>query len=178
MCNNYTVLRSLLFASLFLISEGAFGQGITSERLDSTISIFWNSMLKVRIKILDPEEPDVKRQNTVLTLFSDESGSQRIIFRDSLFAYMLQFKMMDLNGDGIKDLLIYNVNNGQENLSYHLYLVDQKSGRLTRIKGFEKVFNPYYDQSRCLIYGFESFEKKLILRHYLITKKGELVLAY
>ena len=148
---NYTMLRSLLFASLFLISEVAFGQGTAFERLDSTISIFWNSMLKVRVKI---------------------------IFRDSLFAYMLQFKMMDLNGDGIKDLLIYNVNNGKENLSYHLYLVDQKSGRLIRVKWFEKVFNPYYDQSRCLIYGFESFEKKLILQQYLITKKGELVLTY
>ena len=172
------MLRSLLFASLFLISEVAFGQGTAFERLDSTISIFWNSMLKVRVKILDPEEPDVRRQNAVLTLFSGESGSQRIIFRDSLFAYMLQFKMMDLNGDGIKDLLIYNVNNGKENLSYHLYLVDQKSGRLIRVKWFEKVFNPYYDQSRCLIYGFESFEKKLILQQYLITKKGELVLTY
>ncbi len=172
------MLRLLLFASLFLISEVAFGQEAAFERLDSTISIFWNSMLKVRVKILDPEEPDVRRQNTVLTLFSGESGSQRIIFRDSLFAYMLQFKMMDLNGDGIKDLLIYNVSNGKENLSYHLYLVDQKSGRLIRVKGFETVSNPYYDQSRCLIYGFESFERKLILRQYLITKKGELFLAY
>jgi hypothetical protein len=171
-------MKTLLFASLLLISEVGIGQETAFERLDSTISIFWNSMLKVRIKILDPEEPDIMRQNTVLTLSSAESGSQRIIFRDSLFAYMLQFKMMDLNGDGIKDLLIYNVNNGKENLSYHLYLVNQKSGRLIRVKGFEKVFNPYYDESRCLIYGFESLEKKLILRQYLITNKGELVLAY
>ena len=135
-------------------------------------------MLKVRVMILRPEEPDVRRQNAVLTLFSDESGSQRILFKDSLFAYMLQFRLMDLNGDGVKDLLIYNVNNGQENSSYHLYLVDQKSERLIRVRKFEKVFNPYYDQSRCLIFGFESFERKLVLRQYLINKKGELVLAY
>ena len=66
-------------------------------------------MLKVRVTIFQPEEPDVRRQNAVLTLFSDESGSQRILFKDSLFAYMLQFRLMDLNGDGVKDLLIYNI---------------------------------------------------------------------
>jgi hypothetical protein len=172
------VLKILLFISLFFPGQLVFGQEIGSERLDSTISVFWNPMLKVRVNILDPEEPDGRRQNTVLTLYSDENGSQRILFRDSLFAYMLQFKMMDLNGDGIKDLLIYNVNNGQENRSYHLYLVDQQSERLIKVRKFEKVFNPYYDQLRCLIFGFESFERKLVLRQYLINKQGELVLAY
>ena len=81
---------------------------------------------------------------------------------------------MDFNGDGIKDLLVYYVNNGQENLSYHLFIVDQERGRLTRVKGFEKVFNPYYDHDRCKILGFESLEKKLILRIYQIDKKGTL----
>ena len=66
-------------------------------------------MLKVRVMILRPEEPDVRHKNAVLTLFSDEIGSQRILFKDSLFAYMLQFRLMDLNGDGVKDLLIYNI---------------------------------------------------------------------
>ena len=81
---------------------------------------------------------------------------------------------MDVDGDGIRDFLVYNTNNGTENLNYHLYLVDQKLGRLTRVKRFEKVFNPYYDQSRCVLLGYESFEQKLILNLYQIDKKGNL----
>ena len=79
-----------------------------------------------------------------------------------------------MDGNGVNDLLIYNANNGQENRSYHLYLVDQNLEVLKRVKGFEKVFNPYFDQQECLIIGFESFEKKLILHRYQIDKNGNL----
>ena len=172
------VLKYLIFISLLLTFKITSAQQSNSETLDTTISIFWNTNLKVRIQIFDADEPDDQRKNTILTLFSLDQEHQRILSRDSLFAYTLQIRMMDLNGDGIRDLLIYNVNNGPENPCYHLYLVEQKLERLTKVKGFEKVFNPYYDQSRCLIFGFESFERKLILHQYIINNKGILALAY
>lgn len=168
-----TAYRHILFISLVLTIGTASAQ-LSSERLDSTISIFWNPNLKVRVQILDPEEPDIKKKNAVLTLYSLDQGSQRILFRDSIFAYKLLFRIMDLDGDGIQDLLVNNTNNGPENLSYHLYLVNQKLGRLTRVKDFERVFNPYYDQKQCFIFGYESFERKIILHHYQIDKKGAL----
>jgi len=172
-----TSSRYIFFISFFTSGLIAAAQQPSSEKLDTTLSIFWNLEIKVHIQILNSEEFDPQRKNAVLNLFILDHGSQRNVFRDSLFAYTLQIKMMDLNGDGIRDLLIYNTNNGPENRSYHLYLVDQKLGRLTRVKGFEKVYNPYYDQSQCLILGFESFERKLILNHYQIDKKGTLSLT-
>jgi len=167
-------LRYILFILLALTVKATSAQQVSSEKLDTTISIFWNPNLKVQVQILNPDEPETKNKNTILTLYSVDQGSKRILYRDSIFAYTLLFKMMDLNGDGIRDLLVYNTNNGAENRSYHLYLVDQKSERLIKVKGFEKVFNPYYDQSKCLILGFESFERKLILNIYRIDKKGTL----
>ena len=169
-----TTYKYLFLISLVITVVTASAQNTSSEKLDTTISIFWNPNLKVRIKILDPEEPNSKKKNAVLTLFTLNQESQRMLFLDSIFAYTLQIRMMDLDGNGIQDLLIYNMNNGAENKSYHLYLVDQQLERLTRVKDFERVFNPYYDQSQCLILGFESFDTKLILHHYQIDKKGNL----
>jgi hypothetical protein len=142
--------------------------------MDTTISVFWDANLKLRVHILDPDEPDARKNNTFLTLFRSDKDNEHILFRDSIFAYMLLFRITDMNGDGIKDLLIYNTNIGAENKSYHLYLVDQKNGSLKRVKKFERVFNPYFDQSQCLIFGFEGFENKLNLYHYQIDKTGVL----
>jgi hypothetical protein len=170
------------FKSIFLISLAitvvltSAGQS-SSEKLDTTISIFWNPNLKVRIQILNPEEEDIKKKNSVLTLFSLDNGSKLILLRDSIFAYTFLIKMTDLDGDGIKDLLIYNANNGSENLSYHLYLVDQKLGSLRKVRGFDKIFNPYYDQRKCLVYGYESFERKLVLYRYIVNKNGTLAMV-
>jgi hypothetical protein len=172
-----TYCKYIFLISLVLTVGTTSAQQLSSERLDTTISIFWNPNLKVRVQILDPEEQDIQNKNTILTLYSLDQGSQHILFRDSIFAYTLQFKIIDFDGDGIRDLLVYNANDGPQNPSYHLYLVDQKLGRLTRVKGFEKVFNPYYNQSRSVIDGFESFERKLILKHYQIDKKGTLSLT-
>lgn len=171
-------LGKYLFLILIIIAAGPVSaQPPEAERLDTTLSPFWNPNLKLQVRILDPEEPDTRKKNTVLTLYKTEQGSQRILYRDSIFAYTLQFRMTDLNGDGIKDLLVYHTSNGPENRSFHLFLVDQKGERLNRVRGFEKVFNPYYDQSGCLILGSESLEKKLTLNHYQIDKKGNLSLT-
>jgi hypothetical protein len=170
--------KFIIFISFFLIDVTTSAQQLSSEKLDSTISIFWNPDLKVRVQVINPDEPDIQNKNSILTLYSLDQGTQQILFRDSIFAYTLLFKLMDLNGDGIKDLLVYNTNNGAENRSYHLYLVDQKLGRLTRVSGFEKVFNPYYDQKECLIMGFESFERKMIVKQFSINRLGNLTLAY
>ena len=169
-----TSCKYIFFISLILTVGTTSAQQLSSERLDTTISIFWNPNLKVRVKILDPEEPDDQKKNTVLTFFSLVQGSQRILFQDSIFAYTLLFKIMDIDGDGIRDLLVYNTNNGPENRSYHLYLVDQKVGRLTRVKSFEKVFNPYYDQSLCMLLGCEFFEGKMVIHNYSVDRKGTL----
>ena len=169
-----TFYKYILSISFALTVGTTSAQQLSSERLDTTISIFWNPNLKVRVQILNPDEPETKNKNTILTLYSLNQGYQLILYRDSIFAYTLQFKMMDLDGDGIQDFLVYNTNNGAENRSYHLYLVDQKLGHLIKVKGFEKVFNPHYDQKKCIILGFESFERKLILNYYRVNKKGTL----
>lgn len=169
--NRYKIIVLLLsFFNLELLDA----QSLESETLDSTISVFWNADLKVRLKIFNPGEEDIKRNNAVLTIYNARTGSQRVQYTDSLFAYTIIFRMVDMDGNGTRDLLIYNANNGPDNKSYHLYLVDQSSEKLIRVKGFEKLYNPYYDQNECLIIGFESYDRKLRLHNYIIDKKGNL----
>jgi len=165
--------KFIFVASLILFSCTTYAQ-VSLEKMDTTLSVFWDPTLKVRLHILDPDEPDARKNNAVLTLFRTDKVNERILFRDSIFAYILLFRITDMDGDGIKDLLIYNMNNGPENKSYHLYLVDQKNGSLKRVKKFERVFNPYFDQGQCLILGYEGFENKLNLYHYQIDKTGVL----
>ena len=173
--HSMTVYKYIFFISLSFTVSTSFAQQLSLEKLDTTISIFWNPNLKVRVQIIDPEEQSEQKSNTVLTLYSVDQGSKRILYSDSLYAYTLKFKIMDLNGDGIKDLLVYNTNNGPDNRCYHLYLVDQQQERLTRVKGFEKVFNPYYEQRRCGIIGGLFIKNKIIMHRFLINSKGTLV---
>ena len=166
--------RNIALLLSFFFLEALNAQSLDSERFDTTISIFWNKDIKVRLKIFNPGEEDISRKNAVLTVFNSHFGAQRVQYVDSLFAYTIVFRMIDMDGNGIKDLLIYNANNGQENKSYHLYLVDQLSEKLKPVKGFKKLYNPYYDQNECLIVGFESYDKRLMLGHYQIDKNGNL----
>lgn len=169
--------KYLFFFSLFFTFSTSSAQQLSSEKLDTTISIFWNPNMKVRVQIIEPAEQSEQKKNTILTLYSLDQEPQRFLYRDSIYAYTLKFRLMDLNGDGIKDLLVYNTNNGPDNRCYHLYLVDQQQGRLTRVKGFEKVFNPYYEQRSCGIIGGEFIKNKIIIHRYLINKKGILVMT-
>ena len=170
-----TVYKYIFFISLSFNVSTSFAQQLSLEKLDTTISIFWNPNLKVRVQIIEPEEQSEQKKNTVLTLYSSDQGSKHILYRDSIYAYTIKFRLMDLNGDGIKDLLVYNTNNGPDNRCYHLYLVDQQQERLTRVKGFEKVFNPYYEQRRCGIIGGLFIKNKIIMHRFLINSKGTLV---
>lgn len=168
----------ILLILLVLSSRISFAQQPGPERQDTSISIFWNPDLKVRIRIFNPEEPDRGKMNSVLELFSarKEPEQERIFFRDSMFASMLQIRLADFNGDGVKDLLVYHLNESKENPTYHLYLVNPSEGRLKRVRGFERVYNPYYDHSRCLIYGVDSYERQMVTREYIVNKEG--ILAY
>jgi hypothetical protein len=155
----------------------ADGQDIAAEHIDSTISIFWDATLKINIRIFETADPDPERYNAVLTVYKLAVGNRKVIFRDSLFCYPLQIKTEDMNGDGMNDLLIYNMSNGPENPSFHLFLVNQKLGSLKKVKKFEKVYSPKFDPKKCLIHGFESYEKKIVLRYYVINKDGVLCLT-
>lgn len=171
---NRPTMRYTLLMFFLLMVLGISGQVVKTEKSDTTLSLFWNSHLKVRINILDPDETNPVINNALLTLLKLENGYERVIFRDSIYVYTILLKIMDLDGDGMPDLLVYNTNNGPTNKSYHLYLVKQKIERLIKVKGFENVFNPSYDNKYCLIRSFETFDKQLISRDYLVRDDGTL----
>jgi len=61
----------------------------------------------------------------------------------------------DFNGDGLKDLLVFSTTGARgSNEFYHLYLV--KGNNLIRVKNFEDIVNPQYDQQHKVIiaYGY------------------------
>ncbi|MBB6240004.1 hypothetical protein HDC90_004666 [Pedobacter sp. AK013] len=61
----------------------------------------------------------------------------------------------DYNNDGIKDLLIFEDTGARGgNSFYNLYLVNPKTHTLTRVKDFDKIVNPSYDQKHKVIVSY------------------------
>ncbi|GAB4093772.1 hypothetical protein GCM10028786_26990 [Flaviaesturariibacter terrae] len=149
---------------------------VPAKVLDSTVSIFWYPDLKLRVQLLRPDEEDDTKKNAVLTLRNGKAGIGGLLLKDSIYITDIRFRLADMNGDGIRDLLVFRNVEGY-NRHYYLYLIDQKTGRLSRVKGFEKVCDPMYDTKRCAIWGFEMFEAKLVERFWMVDNKGMMYVA-
>lgn len=116
---------------------------------DSTIVLFGDSSLLVHyhyFKTLDEQSP-----NAVLTFTKEVNGVPTIAFVDSLYCLHPDIDLADFNNDRTKDLLVFHYTGGRANPTYYLYLVDNKEKRLTRIRGFEELPNPYLDSLNNII---------------------------
>ena len=167
-----TTLKCILALFTTITCMNAAATSPDQTGTDTCISVFWNKRLVIRLQVFRPDETDFNMNNAVMTLYTESPEGRKTIYRDSLFVASVEFITTDVDGDGIKDLLIYNRNEGTNNKSYHLYLVDQRPTRLTRVKKFEKILNPVFDPSQCLLTGYESYERKLLLNRYRVNKNG------
>jgi hypothetical protein len=163
---------------LCFVSTALFGQGTSRDQgTDSLFSVYRDTTLKVSIHLFNPQEEEDRKKNAVLMQSRIQNGKTKILFRDSISMATLRYKLADMNGDGQNDLLVYNNNVSKINHSYHLYLVDIRTGMLVKVHSFERVLNPVYNWKKCMIAGFEIYERRLILRTYGIDKKGILYIA-
>lgn len=61
----------------------------------------------------------------------------------------------DYNGDGIKDILIFSETGGRGgNAYYYLFLINPKTKKIVRVKNFEKIVNPEYNQKYKVIASY------------------------
>lgn len=62
---------------------------------------------------------------------------------------------VDYNNDGIKDLLLFVQSGARGGNSYYLlYLINRQKHTLSRVKGFDQIANPTYDQKNKVIVGY------------------------
>jgi len=76
---------------------------------------------------------------------------------------------MDFNNDKIKDLLFFYYTGGRSNPTYHLYLVDTMRHKLTYVKGFEDLPNPFLDSTNNIITSGVLYADRIAYSFYRIT---------
>ncbi len=67
---------------------------------------------------------------------------EEVFYFDSLYSRVGQFEFVDINQDGIKDIMVQNVSDVRSNWTYNLYLVDIDVPSLTKVRGFDEIKNP------------------------------------
>lgn len=88
--------------------------------------------------------------NYHLTITKD----RKIIFEDSVYSKIGEMTLQDFNGDGIRDILIQNASDVRSNFTYFLYLYDLKNKNFRKVKNFETIKNPEYNQDYKLIESY------------------------
>jgi len=90
---------------------------------------------------------DEDSNNTIFML----TQNGKTIIHDSIISNRFKLLYKDFTGDSINDLLIHHYTGTRSNEFYNLYITDTLNNRLKRIKGFEKIPNPKYDNGYSLI---------------------------
>ncbi|WP_330443551.1 XAC2610-related protein [Flavobacterium sp. C4GT6] len=90
---------------------------------------------------------DEDSNNTIFML----TQNGKTIIHDSIISNRFKLLYKDFTGDSINDLLIHHYTGTRSNEFYNLYITDTLNNRLKRIKGFEKIPNPRYDNDYNLI---------------------------
>ncbi|WP_417358382.1 XAC2610-related protein [Flavobacterium sp.] len=90
---------------------------------------------------------DEDSNNTIFML----TQNGKTIIHDSIISNRFKLLYKDFTGDSINDLLIHHYTGTRSNEFYNLYITDTLNNRLKRIKGFEKIPNPRYDNGYSLI---------------------------
>lgn len=90
--------------------------------------------------------------------FCKKNGSIDVVYwKERLFTTKIanNYEYVDYNNDGIKDVVLFTGTGGRGGNSYYLlYLVDPKKHTLTKVKGFDNIANPSYDQKHKVIVGY------------------------
>jgi hypothetical protein len=173
MLQRITILSILCFLRITVYAQEPSKAAVN----DSVFKIYWDTTIQISVHIFNPQEEDDRNNNAVLIQTKSGNGGTKILFKDSIFIAALLYKVADMDGDGQKDLLVYNNSASKSNQSYHLYLVDQKTGMLLKVRRFERVLNPVFNWKKCMIQGFELYDKKIVLNTYGVDKKGTLFIV-
>ena len=170
---NYMRKLFLLVVTILSLFTKCDGQPAFNA-FDTTISIFTN--YKLKIEIYDPEKINDydTATNARITFTRYQSHKAYTHFSDLLFCKAATVKLQDFNNDGVKDVLIFYDYDVRSNEMYHLYLVNPKSKELIRVKNFEDVKNPEFNQKKNIIES-HVISGKNYFTYYRINKSNKLI---
>ena len=140
---------------------------------DTTITVFGDERYKLKLHIFN-EKINWDDNNATLTFTKMENGKTTILFIDSLVCQWPGIEMHDFNNDKVKDILVFHVSSARSNWMHYLYLVDKKNKKLTRVKGFEDICNPEFNQKEKIISSF-TLSGQNYYSFYRISGKNQLI---
>jgi hypothetical protein len=89
----------------------------------------------------------------IVELIKYEDDASKLLLQDTLNAFKLEYDTMDLNNDGLSDLLILRTIN-QSNPSYYAFIVDTLTKNLRYVVGFENIYTPEVDKENNLVISY------------------------
>ncbi len=168
-------MKTLIISLLLLLTacrEGDEGAGIrnadsvnisidkpVSPEADNHIEINCDSIFRekgYKIFLADigsaPSDEDARR--FAFKFLRHLNGREIEIFNDTIESSAQKIQYADYNGDATKDILIQNYSDARSNWTYHLFLVDEKLGKLKKVRGFEEIKNPTYLASHDIVTNY------------------------
>jgi hypothetical protein len=147
-----------------------------SEKItDTSVVVFNDASYKLTLHV-EGNDDGYDDSNAVLTLVHKVGRKSTVLLRDTLSCQQNNITFGDFNGDGIKDILIFNVWDVRSNETYYLYLVNMQKKKLIRVKGFEEICNPQYQSWDSTIYSYVSAAADYYMT-YKINKKNRVIVV-
>jgi len=143
---------------------------------DTLLHPFKDSNYLVEFHVFDAQERDHRNKNAIIKLFREEDGNKRTLKLDSIYCLDWSIILRDFNNDKVKDILLTDDVGGRANVSYHLYIVDDKTKTIQSVNGFEKLVNPEVDTEDNIIVSIGMAGPVGVhYSFYRIKKKDQLV---
>jgi len=155
-------MRNTFFLFLIFIANYSFAQKIFhqagSKGTWQYIYPFKNKsyVLAIQYGINDRETAQGLRTSNIYFGLEDKK-IDKILWKDQIDLRLINNNITyeDYNGDGTKDLLIFEDTGARGgNSFYNLYLINPKKHTLTKVKDFDKIVNPSYNKKYKVIVSY------------------------
>jgi hypothetical protein len=143
-----------IIIGLFLLTDYSLKAQTNDDLVIYGDSIFKLKGYKFVLKRFDLQTDDEFKFNAIFSFSKLINDKYVEIYKDSLFVTVQEIKFDDYNQDNIPDILIQNYSDVRSNWTYYLYLVDNKTDKLTKVNGFEEIKNPRYNSDYGLIENY------------------------
>lgn len=146
------ILKKIVFCTLVFITvfiNLSFYNPTQNKTLKKeTFKIFKDKNYAVTFEYLEPlNENSDEHLGTLKVIYQNK----KVIFREKIIFYQPKIEFLDMNNDGVKDVLILYQSSARSIWYQHLYLVDNKKNKIIYVKGFQKLPNPDFDSKNNII---------------------------
>ena len=186
------IIKILILIFLFSCSSQESIENLTKSKISSpspntsSIYLFKDSTYIFTVTTIDttidttdsynPVEPTVN-----VNFLHFKNGLYDTLFSDFLFcrnhiaaSKEIEITYEDFNFDGTKDIILPAGCDPRSNCGFHLFLVNNKRKKLTYVKGFSEIGNPYCDKENSIIQSMV-VSSQPFYKFYRINPKNELI---